>query len=114
MPAQRMIPGIAERNDDSAVRFQKPGHLRQNSFGMVEVLERIDGKNDVRPFVGPPREFAVGQAAARQILARGRKRSFEHFDPDGARRAETSDIDRLFPWPQPKSMTVLPRILSQN
>lgn len=96
MASERVEPGRAEREKDTASGLDHPAHGPEHVLRVAEVLEPIQRNDEVYRLVGPGDELAAFRHTG--ILCRstgGLERVVQNVDADHAGGATLGHLDRL-------------------
>lgn len=94
MASQRVIPGWSKNGHDRPIRLEEGVHGPQNRIRIVEMLERVDGNDDIGHFAGRLREVANSfETRALGLLPRGFQDILAKIQADHAAGPKTCHID---------------------
>src|SRR6185369_148055 len=103
MPSERVIPRRPEANQHFTLRLQKRVHDPQDLRRVLEMLEGVDGDDDLCLFTGRTRELTnIAQACRMRSRARCLQDVFTDVDTDHPFCSRARYFKRFFPFPASK------------
>src|SRR5207244_9585854 len=115
MPAQGVIPSWPEADHHLSRWLHEHAHYAQNSSGVCEMLEAIDGNNNVRMLVGLRcKHTGILNPCDDRLLSGYLQKVFTHIETDNPLGSYSSHFHGLSPFATAEIDDGFPRDLAEE